>query len=861
MVKRVGYNWVYALLSVVMMGGRVFAMEGNPAANGKAVVAAGDVRITVLTPGLLRLEWAENGVFEDRASLTFVNRETPVPDYTVSRKDGTLEIKTDRLLLKYKIGSGRFTKENLSIDLDVGGMRTSWRFGDVDSGNLLGTTRTLDKCNGSWHATHKENIKLGQGIVSRSGWCLVDDSKKPLFDQSDWPWVVARPEGERQDLYFFGYGHDYKTALADFVAVAGKIALPPRFVFGNWWSKYWNYNDEQFRDIVRQFGRYDLGLDVLVVDMDWHITSMPEWFSKDGKRRKDPAGQRAGWTGFTWNRNYFPDPAKFLKWTNENGIKTCLNLHPASGIQPHEEQYADFAKAMGVDPATKKYVPFDITDKRFAKAYMDILLHPMERMGVDFWWLDWQQWGGTKIEGVNPTFYLNYVHFSDMEREGGKRPLIFHRWGGLGNHRYQIGFSGDTLITWKSLAYQPWFTATAANVGFGFWSHDIGGHYFRYGFGDPGNAELYTRWIQWGVLSPVFRTHATASFEIERRPWAYPMEYFQAMRKAYDLRSSLIPYIYTSAREAYDTGISLCRPLYYDWPELEEAYSSSNQYMFGDSLLVNPVVAPMADGQKVAMQETWLPPGEWIEYETGTLLSGPARIERPFALDQIPLYVRAGAIVPTGPRMKRVGEKPVDPLILNIYPGSEGKVSVYEDAGNDQKFKGGEFAFTDVEFSRGDGKTVVAVHPVRGSYAGMPASRGYELRLVNTFPPDSVAINGQEVPYSDEPVSNSWNYDGNELTTVIHISSRAVDKGIEIVVVDNSADTAPLSGMKGKIRQLRNLVDHAKRPKEPRYKFEPAASAALTGRKMTYHPEQAVELASRFEADYRKALQILQKKK
>jgi len=130
------------------------------------------------------------------------------------------------------------------------------------------------------------------------------------------------------------------------------------------------------------------------------------------------------------------------------------------------------ATAMGIDPATKKYVPFDITDKKFAINYMNLVLHPLEKQGIDFWWLDWQQEPTTKMPGVTPTWWLNYVHFTDQQREG-KRPLLFHRWGGLGNHRYQIGFSGDSISVWDSLAFQPWFTATAANVGYAYWSHDI----------------------------------------------------------------------------------------------------------------------------------------------------------------------------------------------------------------------------------------------------------------------------------------------------------------------------------------------------------------------------------------------------
>ena len=232
------------------------------------------------------------------------------------------------------------------------------------------------------------------------------------------------------------------------------------------------------------------------------------------------------------------------------------------------------ARAMGIDPATQKYVPFDITNKKFATNYLNLLHHPLEKQGIDFWWLDWQQEANTQTPGVNPTWWLNYVHFTDQAREG-KRPLLFHRWGGLGNHRYQIGFSGDTISVWESLAFQPWFTATAANVGYAYWSHDIGGH--MPGVVDP---ELYTRWLQFGAFSPILRTHTTKNPDSERRIWAYPEPYSDIMRGIYHLRYALLPYIYTEARRTYDTGVAFLHPLYYDWPEADEAYSQQERICF-----------------------------------------------------------------------------------------------------------------------------------------------------------------------------------------------------------------------------------------------------------------------------------------
>ena len=466
-----------------------------------------------------------------------------------------------------------------------------WHPGDADTGNLQGTTRTLDTARGS-----KTEEPIGQGLVSRDGWVLVDDSTRPLFDSADfrflqgekseWPWVMERPANEKpgayNDWYFFGYGHDYKQALGDFVRVAGRIPLPPRFAFGVWWSRYWAYTDEQFDELVRDFRENDTPLDVMVIDMDWHMSD--EQLRAMGA--VDQSGQMLGWTGYTWNKVLFPDPDAFLKKLHEDGLKATMNLHPASGIEPWEQAYPAMARAMGIDPATKKFIPFDPTDKKWATNYLNLVLHPLEKQGVDFWWLDWQQQSTTDLPGVNPTWWLNYVHFTDQQREG-KRPLLFHRWGGLGNHRYEIGFSGDTISVWDSLAFQPWFTATAANVGYAYWSHDIGGH--MPGAVDP---ELYTRWIQFGIFSPILRTHTTKNPDSERRIWAYPEPYSEVMRSAYQLREAMQPYLYTEARRTYDTGVAFFRPLYYDWPEEDAAYTSKNEYLFGDQMIVSPVTAP-----------------------------------------------------------------------------------------------------------------------------------------------------------------------------------------------------------------------------------------------------------------------------
>ena len=401
----------------------------NSEANPKAIVTIGQARFTVLTQRLLRMEWAADGKFEDNPSFVFLNRRLPVPRFTAKRNGQQLTLDTQALHLTYSAEGGKFAADDLTITFTLYGKQVSWHPGMPDTGNLQGTTRTLDGALGD-----KTKEPIGQGLISRDGWTLVDDSSRPLFNSDDftfsrkkssvWPWVILRPTGDRQDLYFFGYGHDYEQALHDYVQMAGRIPLPPRFAFGIWWSRYWAYSDQELDNLVRGFHENDIPLDVLVIDMDWHMNQD----QLNAMHETDQSGHRLGWSGYTWNSLLFPDPRAFLTHLHEEGLRTSLNLHPASGVQPWEGAYPAMARAMGIDPATRKYVPSDITNKRFAINYMDILHHPLENEGVDFWWLDWQQEATTNMAGVNPTWWLNYLHFTDQEREG-KRPLIFHRWG------------------------------------------------------------------------------------------------------------------------------------------------------------------------------------------------------------------------------------------------------------------------------------------------------------------------------------------------------------------------------------------------------------------------------------------------
>ena len=833
----------------------------DPIANPKAIVRVGHARFTVLTPQLIRMEWAADGKFEDHASLVFLSRNLPVPEFTVQQDGIATTLQTSALTLRYTPApgaDGRFTADNLSVTFDLNWITLpavsfakrevfTWHPDMPDTGNLQGTTRTLDGALGS-----KTKEPIGPGLISRDGWVVVDDSTRPLFDSTDfrflqgedspWPWVVQRPAGDRQDWYFFGYGHDYKQALADFIKVAGPIPLPPRFAFGAWWSRYWAYADQELDDLVRGFHEDDVPLDVLVIDMEWHKTFGQGWFSPE----KDQSGHTKGWTGYSWNRLLFPYPEPFLQNLHKEGLKVTLNLHPASGVQPWEDAYPAMARAMGIDPATQKYVPFDITNKKFATNYLDILHHPLEKQGVDFWWLDWQQEPNTQTPGVSPTWWLNYVHFTDQAREG-KRPLLFHRWGGLGNHRYEIGFSGDTISVWESLAFQPWFTATAANVGYAYWSHDIGGH--MPGVVDP---ELYTRWIQFGIFSPILRTHTTKNPDAERRIWAYPEPYSGIMRDLYHQRYAMLPYIYTEARRTYDTGLAFLHPLYYEWPEAPEAYSNKNEYMFGEEMMVDPVVAPGDKVTGLVEQSVWIPPGEWIEAETGKHFHGPVTVKRRFSISQVPVYVRAGAIIPMAPPMLYSNEKPLDPLVIKVFPLAEGQTSqytLYQDPGNTRDYQQGQTVWTTFTAANKSGELTVNIAP--GLDPGMLSGRSYKLLLPGDWPPESVTVNGTALAYSAETSSPGWRFEGNTLTTVITLRASPLTENVTVEVRRRSdlvARRGELDDFGGTMTRLREAYNTLNQLWPLGWSPDVLVDAMQTGDRLSYDPRLAAEQVPRLNA-------------
>lgn len=786
-------------------------------------------RISLVTDGVVRLEYSDKGQFVDDSSFVAVNRNYAPVKFNVRRRGKQVTITTAQMVISYRPGTGKYSDKNLTIaSARKASVPFKWHPGLKDDKNLLGTYRTLDAYDGNLR--DGKPMPIEDGLLSRNGWTLVDDSQSYLFDHSEWPWLAKRTDAEGQDMYFMAYGHDYKKALKDFTAFAGQVPLPPRYAFGYWWSRYWSYSDHELRQLVDRFHTYNIPLDVLVIDMDWHYT-------EPGK---------GGWTGYTFNRRLFPQPQKFLSWLKKENLQITFNLHPADGIKHFEENYPAMARHMGMDPATKQDIPWQASSKRFMQGWFDTQLRPLEKMGVDFWWLDWQQWSNDKqFPNLSNTWWLNYATFSDMERHRDTRPMLYHRWGGLGNHRYQIGFSGDAIISWKSLDFQPYYNSTASNVLYGFWSHDIGGHMGANSI-DP---EMYVRWMQFGALSPILRSHSTKTAGLKKEPWVFDNEHFEILRDIVLQRYRMAPYIYTMARKTHDDGLSICRPMYYDYPEAPEAYSHKNEYMFGDQMLVQPITSPMTDG--LSEQQVWLPAGsDWYESATGTLLRGGQTLTRNFRLDEYPLYIKAGSIIPEyeGAQNLRSNDTP---LTLAVYSGGEGRFTLYEDNGNDKQYEHRN-ARTELRCQRQGNNLTVSVGARQGQYEGMPSSRALKVKVMASAVPTRVTVNGRPAHY---------HYDGSQLALIIDLG-KADCAEAHMVEITYPADAANVAdGLLGRMRHITQAIEWLKYQDAGVVLGEGLGTMGSLGEALTYSPERFNELVNSFNANFQRLPELLKENK
>jgi hypothetical protein len=638
---------------------------------------------------------------------------------------------------------------------------------------LGGYRRGLDGVNGD-----NGNPPITPGLLYRDGWYLLDDTTSALYDPATGT-ATPRPDhgGEAyQDGYLFGYGHDYQQGLSDLATLTGPSELLPRWAYGVWYSEYMDRTAADYENtILPRFRSEGVPLDVLVTDTDF----------------KSPAT----WNGWEMDPAKFPDPKAFYDWAAGQGLHNTLNIHPS--IQSNDPQFAaaqatarnKLAKA-GCSGSVCTYT-FDFGDPDQLRAYLG-LHQDMEKAGADFWWLDWCcDNSDSSLAGVTPDAWINQQYATDADKTVGRGFVLSRAFGSLQSGGYSsptgvptgpwadkrttVHFTGDTSSTWGTLRMEVGYTpGEAAATGLSAVSHDIGGFNDATGlkgsetYNDGGQQrsttklpdDLYARWVQLGTFQPIDRLHGNHS---DRLPWQYGTAAKQSAEKFLNLREDLVPYTYTLAQQANATGVPVVRPTYLQYPEEAQAYATAgSEYLYGPDMLVAPVTTPGS----TATTSVWFPPGQWTDWFTGKTYQGGTTQDVTTTLDTMPVFVRAGAIVPT-----RTGNVPddaqstLDQATLTIAQGASGSFTLYEDNGTDAA----RHATTTVQWTQAGAAHTLRIGPARGSFAGQATQRTWTVSVLGATEPHTVTASG--TPLSP----HAWRYDAASGRLTITLPSHSVN--------------------------------------------------------------------------------------
>jgi hypothetical protein len=757
----------------------------------------------VLSPTLIRLECAADGGFENRRTMTVTSRRARTR-FTTSVERGVRVIRTGRVTLRYRRGSGCFERENLAALVRIGKRFAKVHpvFGDGPgpppappspptrthappnpdpnpaprtAGNLGGWARGLDD--------QEDPVPLADGLISRDGWYLLDDSRSVLLT-GEGAGFEERPghDGVYQDGYLFAYGLDYARGLADLRRLTGAAPLLPRRAFGNWFSRWWPYGAADFQQIVERFQAERVPLDVLGLDTDFKAPTGRVKNVANGYLGRDLSAPYS-WNGWDWNREIYPDPKGFVDWLHARGVATYLNIHPSIGDQ--DPRWAETQQRSGGLPFANRVScgyfmadpgecgVFDWTNERHLDAYWG-LHEPFERQGIDFWWLDWCcDESSARVPGLTEDTWINSLYAARSRARGSRWPS-FSRigssyWsyfgeqepGAFAEHRHSIHFTGDTAATWQMLDFQSRFTVAEGNIGLPYVSHDIGSFKGKHLADD-----MYVRWLQAGTFGPINRLHSNHG---DRLPWEYSGEPARIAADLLRLRGSLVPFLYTLARSSHDTGLPMARGTYLRWPKKTDAYRHDRQFMLGDELLVAPVGTPGDPATKTV----WFPPGEWVDFFTGERHSGPAVKELSVPLARMPVFARAGAVVPSQPYRHNEAAPAGGPLVLTAWAGASGAFRLYEDAGDGLAYRRGQHAFTRIAHAdRGAAGSRITIGAARGTYPGRATRRAWELRVVGVERPRAVLINGR--------TPADWSYDEATRTVTIRTPRLATSRAHRI---------------------------------------------------------------------------------
>ncbi len=715
------------------------------------VVTGPRFRLQVLTERLIRLEYNENGKFVDSASALVIKRKFPKPEFNIKEDQGYVYVETKYLVLKYQ-KNAKFSEKNLSGTIIYS--RKEWFYNQKEVKNYGGTTVSLDNT--------LKMPDLSKGLISPDMCVVIDDSDSVVLDENSN--VYQRDEGSK-DIYLFAYGTNFNEVLKDYFVLTGNPAFLPRYALGNWWSRDMPYLDDHIVTLLNKFRINSIPISVFLFDKDWSLKS-PNLSTT---------------SGFTFNKNLIRDPAKLIDIIHQMNVKVGIKVNPKDGIFPHEEYFNTAREYISLNK--KGYIDFNPFDARFMDLYFKIFLHPLEKLGVDFFWNDYDV-----LDNRSTLFILNDYMKKDIERSG-KRGLILGRNANYAPHRYPVLYSGKNQISFEVLKMLPLFNITASNIGVSYWSHDVGGS-----VGGIEDNELYIRSVQFGVFSPILRFNTEYGTYYKREPWRWDVVTNNIVSYYLRLRSQLIPYLYSEMYYYHKDGIPLIRPFYYEYPFAYDDPVYINQYFFGTSMMISPIVKksdPLIDR---TIQKFFIPEGVWYDFKTSKKFIGNKKYVSFYNIEDYPAFVKAGGIIPTSSLNDLMSPNPPKELEIHVFPGASGSYNLYEDDGITNNYQKGEYSVTNIDYNYLTNNYTLIIRNVEGKPDLLFKTRDYKIRFRNTKMATDVKVynNDEPFPFTSYPMDTEFVVEVKDFPTTSQLMINCQGADIEIdalMILDNDIDS------------------------------------------------------------------------
>jgi len=699
--------------------GEQFKLKINPNTNPKNIIKGENFRISILTERLIRFEYSDIGEFEDLPTEFAWNRNFEETKFDIKEDSRYLEITTTYFKVSYvkeKPFKGSSFSPTSNLKVDVLNSDNTWYYGHPEIKNFGAPSKDLESTDGK--------IRFTKSLYSLDGFASFDDSNSKVVESDG---TVRERKNKEIDIYLFVYLKDFSMCLKDYYYLTGAPALIPRYALGNWWSRDLEYNDASLKKLVDQFARKNIPLSILLLDNKWHLQS------------------NNSESGFTFNKKLFTAPYEMISYVHNKGIKLGLSVNPFDGFLPIDEYYIQTKKYL--TPDSNGVIPFNVLKPRCLDVYLKMYIHPLDALEVDFYWL--KNNDNTDLEQIN---LLKHYHMYDMMRNYKRRPMILAKNSLIAPHRYPILYSGKTKVGWDTLATIPFYNLNATNAGVSWWAHDIGGYYK--GIED---SELYVRFVQLGIFSPIMKFGSDGGKYYKREPWRWGIKTYNIVKDYLTLRHQLIPYLYTEAYKYHKYGQPLLTPLYYKYLEYYDDERYRNEYYFGSELFISPILKKKDYVMNRSIHKMFIPEGVWYDFVTGKKFPGGKEYVGFFKDQDYPVFAKAGAIIPLGIGETINDTNPPKNMEIHIFPGRSNSYTIYEDDGTTDLYLKDFYLLTGIEYVYSPNNYKLTVKALEGKSGIVSELRNYKFKFRNTKEAQNISV-----IYNGTPIKFMTYLDGND---------------------------------------------------------------------------------------------------